>query len=128
RRAPRQAAAAVVRASRIRACPSLDGRTDDAKPGVQRQVCRALGRAVPAPRPQVRVDAPRAGGMGGRGRPRVWLRRPLPTRRTGVSRGWGTDADGGVRAMTAEAPRVSARGLEVPELSLVVLVGPSGSG
>ena len=83
---------------------------------------------VPSPRPSLRVDAITARGLGGRGRRALWLRRALPGGRPRGSAARGAHPDGGVRAVSEQATVTAARELDVPELSLVVLVGASGSG
>src|SRR5205823_2387807 len=81
----------------------------------------APGGAIPPPRPSFRVDARGVRVLGGARRRRARVHGPLPARRPGGSGARRADADGGVRG------RMS-RTLEIPELSLVVLVGASGSG
>src|SRR6186997_3191285 len=58
--------------------------------------------------------------MGGRGRGAERLRGAVPPGRCGGPRGRIADPDGGVRPVTST--------IEIPELSLVVLIGASGSG
>ena len=114
---PRASAGAATRPVRSRSTPRGD--RHDAERRIQRAIRDVAGGHAAASRPPIRVDARRVRGVGERRRRRSRLSRSVPARRHARSRGRRADADGGVRAMTEIA---------VPELSLVVLVGVSGSG
>ena len=82
------------------------GRRDDAEPRVQREVRGPAGRAVPSPRPPLRVDACRVRGLGraNRGRSSATRVRFLPIGPED-RRAWRADADGGVRGRDDTAAR-----------------------
>src|SRR5437660_183302 len=64
------------------------------------------------------MDPAGVSGVGESGWGRARLHCAVPARRDGGSRGRATHADGGVHPMT----------IEIPELALVILIGPSASG
>ena len=105
------------------------GDRDDAQRRVQRAVRDACRRGEAAPRPPLRVDPRRVPRLGRPGRGRTRLRRAVPAGRDGRPRGrarrprWPSSP----RTRRAGGRRMS-RELSVPELSLVVLIGVSGSG
>ena len=111
---------AQLRAGRLRVRTADDGRPDDPEPRVQRQVRSASGGRVPPPRPPLRVDARGVRGVGRRVAAETGT--ACASCRSGrKTRARRADPDGGVR-------RRMSRALEIPELSLVLLVGASGSG
>src|SRR5262249_48866642 len=81
------------------------------------------------PRPPLRVDPRRVPGLGGRGRSRPRLPGQIPPGRDGRPGGRPADADGCLQQENRGPGSAGmTRELTVPELSLVVLIGASGSG
>ncbi len=133
-RTPRGARTVGVRLG----CPD-HGDRHDSQHRIQRPVRVAALRSTPSPRPPVRVDARRVPVMGRRGRGAEPIPGSLPAGGRGRSPGRSADATGGVRPMSRGPARPDPRDpkagaerdrneMRLPTLSLVVLVGLSGSG
>ena len=122
RRARRPATAAGAGAERLRPRPSDVGASHHPERRAQRALPEPRGRRDAAPRPPFRVDPARVPGVGGRDGDGVRLHRPVRARGRGRPRGGSPDPAGRV----PEGDRMTE--LAVPELSLVCLVGASGSG
>src|ERR1700722_13292966 len=78
----------------------------------------AARRQIPSPRPSVRVDTRGVSGLGKPCGRQFWLQDALSSGRPGRFNCWLANADGHFYQMK----------ITIPELSIVVLIGVSGSG
>jgi SAM-dependent methyltransferase len=78
---------------------------------------------VPPSGPPIRVDTSEIRAMGTGGCSAIWLSSPLPAHRTGRSGTRSANTDGHLLPAGPHCMKIT-----IPELSLVMLVGPSGSG
>src|SRR5262249_46747489 len=102
---------------------------DDTERGAQRALRDPAAGDDAPPRPPLRVDPRRVPGLGRPGRRRPRLPGQLPPGRGGRPGGRPADADGGLQQEARGLWGADmTRELTVPELSLVVLIGVSGSG
>ena len=107
----------AFRACRLRLCPPRHRRPHHAEPGLERRRPRPSRRPAAPPRPPLRVDARRVHGLDGAGRRRVRLPRGPARHRRPAPEAWRPHADGGVHVR-----------LSIPDFSLVLMMGASGSG
>src|SRR5205814_1688740 len=117
-RAPRSLATCVLREGRLRARTPADGRRHDTEPRVQRALPLLASRTHATPRSPVRVVAHRVPSLGRARRLDAWLRRAFPPDWPGRSRSRSANPNGRAQSMN----------IPLPEFSLVLLVGASGSG
>src|SRR3990170_3922952 len=118
RRAPGSLAPGVVRACRLRARAPDDGGSDDAQSRVQRALPFAAGGSHAPPRSPFRMVTRRVPTVGCSRCDGPRIHRAFSGDRPGRPRARLTDPDGGVQPMN----------IPLPEFSLVLLIGASGSG